>query len=264
MNNSIDALFKDRSVTRLMTHVVAGDPSLEASRDLAERMARSGAGLIEIQIPFSDPLADGPTIMASNQAALDNGTRPEDCFEMIRRLRGRVDIPLLVMTYGNIPFQRGANRFARECAEAGVSGVIIPDLPWDDPLAGLEDALAGHGLHFIRLVSPGMCDDRLLSVLERASGFLYLTLRVGTTGVVSGIESRGLDFLHKVRSLTPLPIAAGFGISSPEQVNALAGSVDAVIIGSRLINLRRERGPEAVEEFLRRCFPSGPKAGGAR
>lgn len=257
MNNPIDALFADRSSTRLMTHVVAGDPDLESSLDLAERMARGGADLIEIQIPFSDPLADGPTIMASNQAALDNGTRPEDCFDLIRRLRCRVQIPLLVMTYGNIPFQRGWNRFARECADAGASGVIIPDLPWDEPLTALEKALAGHGLHFIRLVSPGMADDRLRSVLERASGFLYLTLRVGTTGATSGIESRGLDFLGKVRSRTKLPIAAGFGISSPEQVIALTGSVDAVIIGSRLINLRRKQGPEAVEDFLRSCRPPG-------
>jgi tryptophan synthase alpha chain len=256
MINPIDALFYERDATRLMAHVVAGDPDLDSSLNLAERMAQSGADLIEIQIPFSDPLADGPTIMASNQIALDNGVRPEDCFAMIRRLRERVSVPLLVMTYGNIPYRRGWKRFAGECAGAGASGVIIPDLPWDEPLPGLSDALRSRGIHFIHLVSPGMSDDRLKTVLGLASGFLYLTLRVGTTGAVSGIEPQGLEFLRKVKSLTRLPVAAGFGVSAPDQVKRLKGRVDAVIIGSHLINLRREQGVEAVESFLRLCKSS--------
>jgi len=252
-NNPIDTLFSGRGKIRLMTHVVAGDPDLETSLELVRRMSAAGTDLVEIQIPFSDPLADGPAIMAANQRALDQGVRPGDCFRLVADLKKNVSTPLLLMTYGNIPCQMGWKRFAEACADAGASGVIIPDLPHDERLPGLHDAFQARGIRFIHLLSPGMTDDRLQRIIGLASGFLYVTLRVGTTGAVSRIEDRGLEFLEKVRSLTALPIAAGFGISSPGHLDLLRGKVDCAIIGSHLINLRLEKGIPAVETFLQEC-----------
>jgi len=253
MANPLDSLFTSSGSTRLMAHLVAGDPDLNRSLDLALCLAGNGADLLEIQIPFSDPLADGPAIMASNRRALEQGVRPEDAFALIGRIREKARIPLLVMTYGNIPYRMGWDRFADRCVAAGACGAIIPDLPWDEPLPGLSRSLSRRGIHFIRLVSPGMSAERLVATVRMATGFLYLTLRVGTTGPAARLESRGLEFLQRVKAASRLPVAAGFGISSPEQAGLLKGQVDAVIVGSRLIELRESGGLEAVGAFIRRC-----------
>lgn len=253
MVNAIDQLFQKRRRTLLMTHVMAGYPSLAGSAELVVAMADAGADLVEIQIPFSDPLADGPTIMAANQVALKNGTRPEDVFRMVEGLKSHVKSPLLLMTYANIPFCLGWRKFASSCKRCGAAGAIVPDLPYDEKENSLRPALRRHGLHFIEVVSPGISSTRLANVTATATGFLYLTLRVGVTGAVPGLEGRGRHFVEQLRSFCRLPLATGFGISSLAHLAALKDKSDAVVIGSRLIDLHRKQGTAAVVQFVSEC-----------
>lgn len=253
MTNRIADRFRDRRGPLLVTHVVAGYPDPSASQTLVEMMAECDAGFIEIQIPFSDPLADGPTITAANRVALENGTRPADCLAMVRDLSGRLITPLLIMTYANIPFQMGLDRFAAACAAAGAAGVLIPDLPREEIDEDLPAMLDGRGLAHIPVLSPGMRPERIRRALERASGFVYVTLRTGLTGALPDIGDQGLAFLDTVRRATSLPIAAGFGISSPDHIRLLKSKVDAVVIGSRVIDVYDREGLRGVRAFLEGC-----------
>jgi len=156
------------------------------------------------------------------------------------------------MTYGNIPYSMGMENFARRAAESGISGLIVPDLPFDDSPDYLEAALS-YGLYPIPVVSPGMSRERLQRVVGAAGGFIYTTLRVGIIGARKRIEPGGLEFLETLRSYSSLPVAAGFGISSPEMVAQLDGHTDAAVIGSHLINVYNNSGIEAVGQFIREC-----------
>lgn len=240
-------------MTRLMLHAVAGDPDLETSFELIRLMADSGADLLEIQIPFSDPMADGPVIMAANQRALEKGVTPLDCIHLLERLRRHLSIPILIMTYANLPMSMGWNRFFEGFRSAGANGVIVPDLPHDEPLPGRSTAPGSKGMPMIPVLSPGMKEDRLKEIIHRAPPLLYLTLRVGTTGCSSGVAPQGLSFVQKVRELTSLPLAGGFGIASTKHLLQLRGVVDVAVIGSHLIQLRRQGGFEKVSAFIDRC-----------
>lgn len=253
MKNRIDQLFADTGRTLLMTHLVAGFPSPAGSRELAETLLNCGADLLEIQIPFSDPLADGPTIMAANQQALAAGTAPSDALCLIESLAGLYSAPLLLMTYANIPCRLGWTEFADACAQAGAAGVIVPDLPADEPGQNLRRILKKRNIHFIEVISPGMSAKRLATVCWRAKGFVYATLRVGITGAGLHIASSGLDFLQQVKTTGKLPLAAGFGISRPEHLDLLKGKAAAVVIGSRIINLFQSGGLPAVSDFITLC-----------
>jgi tryptophan synthase alpha chain len=270
-NNLIDTAFRpeetripgdQRRFLHLMTHIVAGYPDLETSGRLVEVMVESGVDMVEIQIPFSDPLADGPTIATANQTALGNGITPEHCFRLAKRLADKMEqkrlqtdkqpVPLLLMTYGNIPYSMGMENFARRAAESGISGLIVPDLPFDDSPDYREAALS-YGLYPIPVVSPGMSRERLQQVVRMAGGFIYTTLRVGITGARKQIEAGGLEFLETIRKYSSLPVAAGFGISSPEMATQLEGHADAAVIGSHIINVYNTSGIDAVGQFIRRC-----------
>lgn len=251
--NPIDRVFQDKKPLKLMTHVVAGYPDMDTTEELIRVMAVCGVDLIEIQIPFSDPMADGPTILAANQVALENGVTPEDCFILAERLTHRVDVPLLFMTYANIPFSMGIDHFIERSRICGISGLIIPDLPFDENPEYVETALS-YGCYPIPVVSPGTGKERLNHIIDVARGFIYTTLRVGITGARTAIDDRGLSFLETLKSTTSLPIAAGFGISSPEMCNQLIGHADAAVIGSHVINLLNDGGFDAVKTFLENCF----------
>lgn len=252
MTNKIDALFSQRR-PRLMTHLVAGYPDLKISQELLLAMAENGADLIEVQIPFSEPLGDGPTILTASHKALAQGVRPNDCFAMVTRLQTQISVPLLFMTYANIPWQMGMERFMAAGVAAGISGLIIPDLPFDEDDGGYLEKSRAHGLHPIQLLSAGMDPLRRQQVLQQASGFVYLTLRVGVTGAGSEIAESGLSLISEVKKLTDLPLAAGFGISSVAQVQEVAKQADIVIVGSHLITLFDQGGIPAVSKFLRDC-----------
>lgn len=253
MANRIDEVLAKKKKLKLMTHVLAGYPNLKTSEELILAMAESGADMIEIQIPFSDPLADGPTIMAANEMALKNGITPRRCFDMVRELKKEVPIPLLFMTYTNIAFTMGMEKFISESARCGVSGLIIPDLPFDERNGDYYSLVKRYGLYGIQVLSGGMATPRLKRILQMTEGFLYITLRVGITGAVKTIEQKGLDFIDRVKKYTSVPLAAGFGISSADHVVELKGKVEMAVIGSHLIDLFNSGGIDSVKEFIENC-----------
>lgn len=254
MENNIDRALADAAGIQLMTHVVAGYPNLDVNADLIRLMAQRGVKLIEIQIPFTDPLADGPTIMRANQAALDQGVTPRHCFELCAALsRELPHVAFLFMTYANIPFAMGQGAFMATARQSGASGLILPDLSWDESDGDYAEAAREHGLHPVMVISPDTQSPRLDAILSRASGLLYTTLKVGITGAGASLDQTGVDYVRNLKKKAGLPIAAGFGISSPEHVRMLDGLADVAVIGSHIINLMDTKGLGAVDEFLAAC-----------
>lgn len=253
MADELKDVFSKKKKLKLMTHVLAGYPDLKTSQEWIMGLAESGADLIEIQIPFSDPLADGPTIMAANHLALKNGITPQKCFELARSIKGVMTVPFIFMTYANIAYAMGIERFVSLSAESGASGLIMPDLPFDERNFDLFSCAKKYGLPVIPVVSAGISSSRLKKILNRAEGFLYITLRVGITGAVKRIEREGLEFIQRVRGMTSLPLAAGFGLSSEKHLDLLQGKVDMAVIGSHLIDLFHSGGLRAVLNFIKRC-----------
>ncbi|NLY40441.1 MAG: tryptophan synthase subunit alpha [Desulfovibrionales bacterium] len=254
MVNTLDQALSTGKDIQLMTHVVGGYPSLDTNAELIRLMARQGVRLVEIQIPFSDPLADGPTIMQANQAALNQGITPRHCFELGAALAKELpDMAFMFMTYANIPFALGMDNFLDQAAASGASGIILPDLSWDEPGGDYAQQARAHGLHPIMVISPDTEDERLGNILTRASGFLYTTLKVGITGAGASLDQAGMNYVQKLKKKTGLPIAAGFGISSPKHVTMLRGLADVAVIGSHIIHLFDDQGFGAVEDFLAAC-----------
>jgi tryptophan synthase alpha chain len=253
MGNRIDEAFSRKKKLKIMTHVLAGYPDRETSKRLVLAMARAGADMIEIQIPFSDPIADGPTIMAANQKSLENGMTPNSCLAMVRELKNDVRIPLLFMSYTNIAYHMGMEKFISASAECGASGLIIPDLPFDERNFNYLSLVKKYNIHGIQVLSAGMTASRLRKILKIAEGFLYITLRVGITGVRRAIGQGSFSFINRVKSQTRIPVAAGFGISSADHMRELRGRVEMAVIGSHLIELFNSGGIESVQEFIEEC-----------
>lgn len=249
MKNIIDKRL-EKNKLKIMTHVVAGYPNLETTRELIILMEKSGVDMIEIQIPFSDPLADGPTIMKANQYAIDNGITPEICLNFVKKIRKEVNIPLLFMTYSNIPFKFGMEKFIEKSSEVGINGLIIPDIPFDEDCEKYYELAEKYSIHNIFVVSPNMEDKRLKQIMNMASGFVYTTLKTGITGAGNKISQKGIDFLLKVRENSKIPIAAGFGISSKSHLEILKNKIDMAVIGSHVINLFEKGGIDMVKQFL--------------
>lgn len=240
----------------IMTHIVAGYPTLQESEEIALTMANSGASFIEIQIPFSDPVADGPTIAQANLEALQNGTTVEDSFQLMQRLKAQTAIPLLFMTYFNIPFAYGLEKFCKRAKEVGCYGLIIPDIPYDEESHDHYLALCKkYNLHAIQIVSPLTPPRRLKKIAKVASGFVYCVSRLGTTGAHQNLPPNLDEYIAKVRKHIKVPLALGFGISTSEQVRALTSKVDITVIGSKILNLYNEapagHGNAAVASFLK-------------
>lgn len=244
----------------LMTHIVYGYPSVEGSREIVEAMVRAGVDLIEVQLPFSDPTADGPTITAACQTALEGGARVRDGIRFVSELTRRYPVPVLFMSYFNVVFSyrasasepRGVESFARAAAAAGVSGLIVPDIPPEETQEGYPEACRKVDLHPIYVTSPNATPTRLRAIADVGSGFVYCTSRTGTTGrdVAIAMEELG-PFLARAREICRLPIAVGFSISSPEQVAALAGHADMAVVGSHLLRVYEAGGARAVEQRVR-------------
>lgn len=250
MTNPIDKVFASKKRLKIMAHLVAGCPDMETTEQLLTVMARCGVDLVEIQIPFSDPLADGPTIAAANQVALESGVTPGACFRLAKKMAARVDMPLLFMTYANIPFSMGLDTFVKKSAASGIAGLIVPDLPLDEHGGEYLEAARAHNCYAVPVVSPGSGDSRLKTILHGARGFVYTTLRVGITGARKEIDKGGLDFLDTLRAVTNLPVAAGFGISSAAMARQLVGRADAAVVGSKVLDLFNRQGIDAVAGFL--------------
>lgn len=223
---------------KLIPYLMAGYPDVAGSIAQGRAYARSGAAAIEIGIPFSDPLADGPAVQHAAEVALAGGMSVDGALEVARAVAGE-GVPVILMTYVNPVLAHDTRRFAAEAAEAGVAGVIIPDLPAEEsePVTGW---LRSAGLDTIFLVAPTSPDSRLISIAERCTGFLYCVTLRGVTGARADLDP-GLDqLLERVRRSTPLPVAAGFGISRPEHLAALRGKADAAIVASALLDRVRQ------------------------
>lgn len=246
-----------------MTHIVAGYPTLRESEKIAEVMLNTGASFLEIQIPFSDPVADGPTIMRANQVALENGTTPEDCFEMLERLKKKSTTPILFMTYYNIVFRYGLERFCKRASEIGCYGLIIPDMPIDEESYDhYLKTCKKFGLHAIQVISPITPDERLKKIGKVASGFVYCVSRTGTTGASQKLDKNLETYLNRVRKYIRVPIALGFGISTKKHVQAALQYADIAVIGSVIINLldmKKSSMVDNLKSFLKALYGGSSK-----
>lgn len=233
----------------LMTHIVLGYPSFDASRRIVEQMVEAGVDLMELQIPFSEPIADGPVILHANQRALQAGASVERCFELATKLAHEFPIPFLFMSYYNIALQHGIERFARDTRAAGLQGAIIPDLPFEEG-EELFSAFNVAQLSPVFIFSPNTTSERMRAIARRARGFVYCVARKGVTGSATEFSALG-DYLARCRQATSLPLALGFGVRSREDIAALTGHVDIAVVGSETVRVVDHDGVEAVGAFIR-------------
>ena len=251
--NTLDEAFaKARREGRgvLIPYLTAGYPRPDRFVDLAVTVLDSGADALEIGIPFSDPLLDGPAIQRSQQRALESGVTPRDCLRYAEEVRARSEKPLLFMGAYNPILAYGPDRFCGEAARAGVSAIIVPDLPLEEQ-EELRSAAETSGLHLIQLVAPTSTPERLRHVCSTASGFVYCISVAGVTGERASVVSTARPLVEAVRGCTETPVAVGFGIAGPEQARQVASFADGVIVGSALVNLVGERANENLEEAVR-------------
>jgi tryptophan synthase alpha chain len=234
----------------LMTHIVIGYPSLEASYDIVKAMVAGGVDLMELQIPFSEPIADGPVILKANQHALTNGVTVNQCLDFAARVAAEFDIPFLIMTYYNILFRYGVDRFAGTMTTGGLRGAIVPDLPPEEGQDYLS-AMQKHDLAPIFIFAPTSSDARIKLIAEYAKGFVYCVARKGVTGQQTDF-SRELDaYLARCRQATDLPLALGFGVKDAADIQFLTGKADIAVIGTQTIRIVEQEGVAAVENFIK-------------
>lgn len=223
--------------------VTCGDPDLDTTKELIYALADAGAGVIELGIPFSDPTAEGETIQSANERALENGVTTDKIFDMLKDVK--VDVPLVFMTYANVVFFYGIEKFAKKCVEIGVSGVILPDIPFEEKeeFSKICDA---EGVDFISLIAP-TSEERISMIAKESKGFVYCVSSLGVTGVRSNITVDVGGMVEKVRENTDTPTAIGFGISTPEQAKEMSKKADGVIVGSAIVKI--------IEKYGKGCVP---------
>lgn len=241
--------------TGLVTYLTAGDPTLERTRDLLQALQRAGADVIELGVPFSDPLADGPVIQRATERALAGGTTLSSVLELVGSVRGELEVPLVVFTYVNPIARMGFEAFAERAAAAGVDGVLALDVPVEE--AGeLRACLVGRGLDPIFLLSPTTTTERIRAAAALGRGFLYGISRLGVTGARDALAESASELARRVRRETDLPLALGFGVSHPDHVRAIGEVADAAVVGSGLVQVIAEAGDSsslvpAVENYVR-------------
>lgn len=239
---------KDRDIL-LMTHIVLGYPSFESSYGIVEAMVRAGVDLMELQIPFSEPIADGPVILRANQEALARGTTVKQCLDFGARVSRDFNIPFLFMTYYNIVFKHGVERFGDAMAGAGIQGAIVPDLPPEEGREYLE-ALGRRGLAPIFIFSPNTRIDRMRYLASHGKGLIYCVARKGVTGAQTDFSKDLTEYIDRCRAATDLPLALGFGVKDRADVDFLKGKVDIAVIGTQTIRLIERSGIGAVGNFV--------------
>jgi tryptophan synthase alpha chain len=232
----IASVFAQASHTALIPYITVGYPTVATTLKVVPLFASSGCDIIELGIPFSDPLADGATIQRASYEALRQGVTPKVCFEVAQELRQQVEIPLVFMTYYNPVLKFGLEQFCSKCAEVGIDGLIIPDLPPEEGTE-LEKSTKRHELDLIYLLSPASTEERIKLVTSRSSGFIYLVSLTGVTGTRDKLPEELESFVARVRKRTAKPLCVGFGVSTPEQARRVAKVADGVIVGSRIIQL---------------------------
>lgn len=224
--------------------LTAGDPSLDKTEEFIVEMAKAGADLIEIGIPFSDPIAEGPVIQEADIRALSAGTTTDKVFEMVGRVREKVSIPLVFMTYLNPVFHYGYEKFCTRCQEVGIAGIIIPDMPYEEK-GELADICAAHEMDLISMIAP-TSEARIKQIASEAKGFLYVVSSMGVTGVRSEITTDIGAMTKLAREATDTPTAIGFGISTPEQAKNMSQYADGVIVGSAIVRIIAKDGAGAA------------------
>ena len=232
--------------------LTCGDPDLETTAATVRAMAANGADLIELGIPFSDPTAEGPVIQGANIRALKGGVTTDKIFAFVRELRRDVDVPMVFMTYANVVFSYGAEKFISACRDMGIDGLILPDLPFEEKEEFLP-LCRQYGVDLISLIAP-TSENRIAMIAKEAEGFLYIVSSLGVTGTRSEITTDLDSIVRVVRQNTDIPCAIGFGISTPEQAGKMARIADGVIVGSAIVKLLEKYGKEApryVGEYVR-------------
>ena len=225
--------------------ITCGNPDLETTAALVREMVRSGADLIELGIPFSDPTAEGPVIQRSTLGALQNGVTTNKIFRMVKELRQEVKIPLVFMTYANVVFSYGGEDFFAKCKEVGIDGIILPDLPYEEKeeFASLSEKYA---VDMISMIAP-TSKERIAMIAKEAKGFIYVVSSLGVTGVRQEITTDLQTMVEAIRKVTDVPCAIGFGIANPDQSKRMAKIADGVIVGSAIVKLLEKYGTEAPE-----------------
>ena len=234
----------------LMTHIVLGYPSFPESFDIVEAMVGAGVDLMELQIPFSEPIADGPVILKANQESLAGGATVGKCFEFAEKVTRTFNIPFLFMTYYNILFKYGVDRFAEGMKKCGIRGAIVPDLPPEEGDAYLA-AMEGNGLDPIFIFSPNTPPERMRYIAGFGRGFIYCVARKGVTGSGTDFSDSMSEYLRSCRKATGLPLALGFGVKDKADVDFLKDKADIAVIGSQTIRLIEQEGAGAVDKFIR-------------
>ena len=224
--------------------VTCGDPSLDTTKEIVLAMAKNGADLIELGIPFSDPTAEGPVIQEANIRALSVGTTTDKIFDLVRDIRTEIDTPMVFMTYANVVFSYGAEKFISTCQNIGIDGLILPDLPFEEKEEFL-DLCHQYDVDLVSLIAPTSA-NRIAMIAKEAEGFIYLVSSLGVTGTRSEIKTDLASIVEVVRENTDTPVAIGFGISTPEQAAKMAGIADGAIVGSAIVKLIAKHGTEAA------------------
>jgi len=246
---------RDRGQCALIPFITAGDPDLATTAAALRILDRSGADLIELGVPYSDPLADGPVIQAAATRALQQGTRLEAVLDMVRQVSPELRSPIVLFTYYNPILNQGIENFLKQISDAGVKGLVVPDLPLEESETLIQTA-ATLGVEVVLLVAPTSPKERIEAIARQAQGFIYLVSVTGVTGIRTQLEDRAQDILMDLRTITDKPIGVGFGISQPEHARQVMDwGADAVIVGSafvkRLADGTPAQGLQAIEEFCR-------------
>ena len=242
--NRIDQRFAQLRAAQqkgFVVYIGAGDPTLEATRQLALAFDQAGVDVLELGVPFSDPLADGLVNQLAAQRGLESGTTPAKLLETIAAIRRESQIPIVLYVYFNILHKRGLKQFIADCAQAGVDGLLVLDLPPEES-DNYEALMQAAGLCNIYLVAPTTPEDRIALIVKRASGFIYYVSREGVTGMQAKVSDTIAERTRQIRAHTALPIAVGFGISNPEQARAVAQHAEAIVVGSAVVNQIAEHG----------------------
>lgn len=233
----------------LMTHIVLGYPSFKDSFKIIETMVKAGVDLMELQIPFSEPIADGPVILKANQAALERGVTVRECLDFAGEVARNFEIPFLIMSYYNILFRHGVDRFISAIADKYLRGAIVPDLPPEEA-EGYLGAMDSKGLAPIFIFSPGTPEKRMGYIASLAQGFIYCVARKGVTGAKTDFSDDLAEYLARCRDATPLPLAVGFGVKQREDIAFLKGKADIAVIGTESIRIMEDKGIRSLSGFI--------------
>ena len=245
------ALLKKQGATGFIVYIGAGDPNLEATRQLALAFDRAGVDVLELGVPFSDPLADGLVNQLAAQRGLASGTTPRKVLQTVARIRQESQVPIVLYIYFNLIHRHGVEQFVRDAAAAGVDGLLTLDLPPEES-ENYEALMRQAGLCVIYLVAPTTPEERIELIVKRATGFVYYVSREGVTGMQAKVSGTIGQMTARIRAHTDLPVAVGFGISTPEQARTVAASADAVVVGSAVVNqiARHGQSPDLVPRVM--------------